>query len=59
MNGATTFWQHVSLLVGGVIAIAVGYTDARLGTRLSSGVDVGLVIGGLAALGVKATGAIG
>jgi hypothetical protein len=38
--------------LGGLLATAVGVADLFFGTRLGRGVDVSLVVGGLAALGV-------
>ena len=52
-------WQHISILLGGVLAVAIGFVDAKTGHALTIGVDDGLILGGLAALGVKATGVLG
>lgn len=42
----------LSLLLGGVLSIALGAVDAETVRHLSTGVDLGLIFGGLAALGV-------
>lgn len=46
--------MNVSLIVGAVLAIVLGALDAELRQKLGVGVDLGLVLGGLAALGVHA-----
>lgn len=46
--------MNVSLIAGAVLAIVLGALDAELRQKLGIGVDLGLVLGGLTALGVHA-----
>lgn len=51
-------WQHVSLLAGGLAAAAVGAVDALTRQKLGAPVDLGLLFGGLTALGVHVSGVL-
>ena len=46
--------RHLSALIGGLSAVALGAVDLYARQRLTASVDVGLIAGGLSALGVKA-----
>lgn len=52
-NPPTSAWQHASLLVAGVLAIALGVADAMTKQRLGVGFDYASIGAGFAALGIK------
>ncbi len=56
---APSAWTHASALIGGLVAIGIGALDLFLGHQLGVSGDVTLMGLGFAALGVKASGAIG
>jgi hypothetical protein len=53
---APSAWQHAALFFGSACAIVIGAGDAYLRQKFGIGVDVGLVLGGLAGFGVQTSG---
>lgn len=49
----TSAWQHASLLVAGLAAIALGAADAWFGHKLGAPFDYAAIGAGFAALGIK------
>lgn len=46
--------MNIPLVAGSVVSIVLGALDAELRQHLGTGVDLGLIFGGLTALGVHA-----
>lgn len=56
---STSAWNHAAALIGGLGAFLVGAIDLFAGQHLTAAGDLGFMVSGLGALGVKATGVLG